>query len=515
MDAATYFVSPAGKSNGDATQSKPLDIRTLQEKVNLKPGDEVVLLDGVYSVEDVLARKQPPAKSEAVLRASFIQGSPGEPIVFRAANRHQAILDGGAPVTAWHKTPDVAAPVYHCTLPYQPLGLLVNGESMATGHSRHADSLDKMTPGSSFFQQHENGRFTLHVRTWNDQPPREAFACCLDVVLDANFPGDEGRVVFEGLVVRRGQQGIGLGERATIRDCIIRDMANQGIAGGRRGAIVEDCVIYNIGDTGNHHGIYCSGHSEDVILRRNIWWRIAGGALHIYSGGVGVDLPARIHVEYNLIGPDKAYLGIRGGTGIYLYGGSRWAGHHRVVRNIVIGSHERALSIKNSHFNLVANNVFLETSSDTVQIYDGISHLVVNNIIESSRGGYLKGDSGPTTRFMHNLLLPKYAGWTDPGRHYTSRDTNSHTGKDLDPFVDRGNFDFRLKSDSEAIDMGIPLPLVTTAYKGTAPDTGVLEFGEHMYGAEGKFPRLPGWLLKEWPLGRSQLEIRATKTPTD
>ena len=80
---------------------------------------------------------------------------------------------------------------------------------------------------------------------------------------------------------------------------------------------------------------------------------------------------------------------------------------------------------------------------------------------------------------------------------------------------DWGNFDFRLKPDSEAIDMGIPLPLVTTAYKGTAPDTGVLEFGEDMYGIEGKFPRLPGWLLKEWPLGRSQLEIRATKTPTD
>ena len=91
-------------------------------------GDEVALLDGVYSVEDVLPRKQLPAKSEAVLRASFIQGGPGEPIVFRAANRHQAILDGGAPVTVWHKTPNVAAPVYHCTLPYQPLGLLVHGD---------------------------------------------------------------------------------------------------------------------------------------------------------------------------------------------------------------------------------------------------------------------------------------------------------------------------------------------------------------------------------------------------
>ena len=69
-----------------------------------------------------------------------------------------------------------------------------------------------------------------------------------------------------------------------------------------------------------------------------------------------------------------------------------------------------------------------------------------------------------------------------------------------DPFVDRSLFDFRLKPDSEAIDLGIALGRVKDNTEGEAPDVGPLELNEPMYGEQGSFPAIPEWLLDEWPL---------------
>lgn len=69
---STYYVSPAG--GGSCTQTSPCGLATGLSKV--APGDQVVLLDGVYN-EPLMIYKG---------------GTASAPVVIRAANTHQAII---------------------------------------------------------------------------------------------------------------------------------------------------------------------------------------------------------------------------------------------------------------------------------------------------------------------------------------------------------------------------------------------------------------------------------------
>jgi len=68
--------------------------------------------------------------------------------------------------------------------------------------------------------------------------------------------------------------------------------------------------------------------------------------------------------------------------------------------------------------------------------------------------------------------------------------------------VSRAELDLRLKPGSDAIDAGVAIPFVTANAKGGGPDAGALELGDEMRGEKGKFPEIPEWLLKEWPLSK-------------
>lgn len=231
---------------------------------------------------------------------------------------------------------------------------------------------------------------------------------------------------------------------------------------------------------------------------------MSGGAVHIYSGS-GIDSPRAIVVEYNIFGPDKRNrcfpIMNRKSTALYIWGGRRWAGYNRIVHNIVLGPSDRAISMHKCNFNLIANNIFLNTDGAPIQIGSSYGNIIVNNIIGYSPGsqepgaqpcpsGYIYAGEGAISlsHFRNDLLLPRnHKGAEVPEYFRASKLAGS------DPFVDRKNFDFRLKEGSDAIDIGMRIPYVTTNVKGTAPDAGAIEFGE-----KGNFPTIPDWLLEEW-----------------
>jgi len=527
--AQTYYVAADGTPQGDGSEAEPYDVATFFKRVKLQPGDEVVFLDGVYDL----------SRGSIMIRTI---GTAEKPITYRAKNRHKAILDGGTRVTGWKKVPG-GEPVWEARVESAPRNmLLVNGEGLisATWNWARRDKKKTLEEGMFTVEKAPDGQgFRLLIYPWKGEEPKEVFLLSNQVISVSGAFN-----IVDGFLLRRSQHGIHLGGRLVhtyrlkpglyrdlcglvnnlygsfniVRNCIIRDMTGQGMTSNEsRFNLIEDCVIYNAGMGQGMHGIYISQGAENLTLRRNVWWRTSGGAIHIYSGS-GIDSPRNIVVEYNIFGPDKRNrcfpLQNRKSTALYVWGGHRRAGHNRIVHNIVIGPHDRAISMHRSNFNLVAHNLFLNSDGAPIQIGTGFGNLIVNNIIEYSPGGEEPGAQArpggyyafPLDNmdqvvglgcFTHNLLLPR-AG---QGTQVPPFDKQSKVAA-ADPFVDRAHFDFRLKTDSEAVDMGIRVPGVTTKVQGAAPDVGPLEVGEEPSGAAGKFPEIPRWLLEEWPLSK-------------
>jgi hypothetical protein len=517
---AQYHVAPSGTAAGDGSKDKPFSAAHVAQAVTLQPGDEVVFRDGVYT----------PALLGGPLNIQSI-GSARAPITWRAENRHQAIIDGGRPIAGWQAVAGEAG-VWEHRLDFAPRSLLVDGEGLIdAGSTWRRDGRTTLDEGMFAVQPQTDKRFLVRLHNWMDRAPQEVFA------VDGTLVNVAGAFnVFDGFVVRRGLVGVhvagrqvhvyqpegqalevsGLAHNAfgcfnVVRRCIVRDMTGQGLTSNEsRFNTIEDCVIYNAGVGQGDHGIYVSNGAENLTLRRNIWWRTSGGAIHIYSGSA-IDSPRGIVVQYNIFGPDKRGrcfpLRNRKSAAIYVWGGSRFAGHNRITHNLVIGPHDRALSVHRSHFNLIAHNVFLNSSGAPLQIGSGYGSLIVNNIIEYSPGGSgdgfqerpegyaafsQSGDSPSLTRMRNNLLLPRGdQGGALPAGMEASRVATA------DPFVNRAQWDFRLKPDSEAIDVGIALEHITGKIAGRAPDAGPLECGMPMHGDQGRFPEVPAWLLKD------------------
>lgn len=520
---ADYYVSPIGTPDGDGSQEKPFSVTHVLKEVSLEPGDRVIFLDGVYS--------------QAALGGSLNIRSIGNeeaPVTWRAENEHKAIIDGGVLVTGWQKVQGREG-VWENRLDFSPRSLLVDGEGLIDVTSRwRRDGKTSLDEGMFVVEPQVDETFLVHIHNWENREPKEVFA------VDGTLVNVAGAFnVFEGFLLRRGRVGVhiagrqihvykpkghsfdvsGLGNHAfgcfnIVRNCIIRDMTSQGITSNEsRFNTVEDCVIYNAGMGQGDHGIYVSNGAENLTLRRNVWWRTSGGAIHIYSGS-GTDSPRGIVVQYNLFGPDKRNrcfpLKNRKSAAMYVWGGRRFAGHNRITHNIVLGPIDRAVSLHKCNFNLIAHNVFLNTSGAPIQVGSGYGNLVVNSIIEYSPGGKDDGfqerpegwvvfSEGETTqqlsRCRNNLLLPRGEGGDDiPAGMEASKVATT------DPFVNRTLFDFRLSPDSEAIDLGISVGRVKDKTEGEAPDAGPLELNEPMYGEQGMFPAIPKWLLDEWPL---------------
>ena len=83
--AATYYVSTSGSDSNSGSQSAPFRHLSKGAAVATNPGDIVVVMDGTYDNEGVVAPNY-------VVTLNY-SGTPGNPITFMAQNRGQAILD--------------------------------------------------------------------------------------------------------------------------------------------------------------------------------------------------------------------------------------------------------------------------------------------------------------------------------------------------------------------------------------------------------------------------------------
>jgi hypothetical protein len=83
--AATYYVATTGSDPNPGTQSAPFRHLSKAALTATQPGDTVIVMDGTYDNEGVIA-------PNVVVILSY-SGSPGSPITFRAQNSGKAILD--------------------------------------------------------------------------------------------------------------------------------------------------------------------------------------------------------------------------------------------------------------------------------------------------------------------------------------------------------------------------------------------------------------------------------------
>lgn len=543
VNAETYFVSPDGNPDGAGTREDPLCAWHAVHDMELKPGDEVIFMDGVYST---VAE----GRSAFTIRS---MGTEDAPILFRAENRHGAIFDGGKPLTGWRRS-DRFEGAWECRTDSAPRAIFINGEGYIERTNewrgqgdaafvegtfivgRLADLIPPQPgvamPGDAAAADQIEGGLLLVARPWAGAEPEEAFA-----VWHTILTMDGAYCIADGFLIRRGITGVHLKGRAAhagrqeveeyrdlsglahnvygmfniLRNCIVRDQRGSALTSNEsRFNLIEDNVIYNAGNAQGDHGIYISQGAENLTLRRNVWWRTSGGAIHVYSGS-GIDSPRNIVVEYNIFGPDKRNrcfpIRNRKSTALYIWGGSRWAGGNRIVNNIVIGPHDRAMSIHRANFNLIANNTFLNSDGAPVQIGSGFGNLYVNNILEFSPGGHEGPDYHVLPRGYYNMLDAEYslALSTFTNNVYLPRDGEGADVPEFDPqgllvaedpFIDRDKFDYRLRPGVEAAQVGINIPYLV----GANSAAGALQPDQEIYGPEGKFPEIPQWLLEEWPL---------------
>jgi len=84
-DGATYYVATTGSDSDSGAQSAPLRHLTKAAAVATQPGDTVIVMDGTYDNEGVVAPNY-------VVNLAH-SGTAGNPITFKAQNRGGAILD--------------------------------------------------------------------------------------------------------------------------------------------------------------------------------------------------------------------------------------------------------------------------------------------------------------------------------------------------------------------------------------------------------------------------------------
>jgi hypothetical protein len=304
---------------------------------------------------------------------------------------------------------------------------------------------------------------------------------------DAFYIESADYVVVEGLTIRHANRAglrISLSDHVTIRNCTFADNTTWGLFTDFSDyTTVEDSESYGAEE---QHGIYISNSSDYPTIRRNRLHHNRGCGLHmngdISMGGDGI-------ISYGLVERNIIYEnGLGGGSGINMDGVT----HTMVRNNLLYNNHASGISLyqidggSGSHDNKVLNNTILMASNGRWAInipeLEDTDNQLFNNIAynaHSWRGSIsIASPVLPGFESDYNVVMDRFS--SDDGNTRITLSAWQALGYDIHSiiatpdqlFINPATPDYHLKSDSPAVDHGVPLSQVTEDLEGNPRPAG-------------------------------------------
>ncbi|MBN1675040.1 MAG: right-handed parallel beta-helix repeat-containing protein [Kiritimatiellae bacterium] len=485
----TYFVAPGGDDAGPGTEEQPW--RTLQKASrSVSPGDIVRIRAGEYT------GTRPGQSAWRVDKA----GAADAPITYKAYGDGEVRIHNATIIPAASWTP-VKDAIYATALDPKAriMGLFQNHSPVhAAGKRLQIASVAEMLPNSYFKTNN-----TLYVWLEDGSDPKNSV-----MRTSSSHVIQLSRchyTVFDGLTVEFGFVGIKEQNQAhhvTIRNCVLRSLASQGVQPVGADCLIENNLFQDIGTDKFKHAIYAS--RSGLIVRHNVFERIAGAAVHLYGGAPqrGARICGNVfrNVRPCTTRSERKYY-----TDLILWAGSG----HRVCNNVFYGEGKRAaISLKSGC--RILHNTFAGCPT-AISFYKGeTGNRILNNIFLDSAETFLRWPAESREQILDYNLYFAGTGtpnWECDGTRYPTFDAyRQAAGETHSRYADpglAGPADARLRAGSPAIDAasapaseaGSATDPVAVDAKGTArpqgraADIGAYEFKDSGAGSAAALPK--------------------------
>ncbi|MBM4016806.1 MAG: DUF1565 domain-containing protein [Planctomycetes bacterium] len=473
--AATYVVAPGGNDSNPGTEAAPW--KTLQKAVaSVQEGDTVRIKAGEYFVGPTLTVRQ--------------AGTAEKPITYQAYGDGEVRITNSSalPADGWTH---VKGSIYSTPISRGAVAAFRNAAPLhAPGDRATIFSVDDMIPNSFYV----SGQ-TLYVWLEDGSDPK-----------NSRMRVAPGHVislrechysVFDGLAVEYGFNGIKdqgkTTHHITIRRCIIRSIASQGIQPVAGDCVIENNLFQMIGSNKYEHGIY--GSRPGTIIRNNVFEEIAGAGIHQFHQG---EPPAGGGCEFSgnvFRKPRRMTQRSSPSGGAYYVDIIAWGeGGNRIFNNVFYGEGKRAGISLNSVNNLVTHNTFIGSRS-AVSFHNGkAGNRVLNNIVQDAPRSFLIWPANAMPQTLDYNLYYNASGaprWERDGAAYLTFDEYQKAAGEthsrcVDPLL-AGPADAHLKAGSPAIDAGVALKEVAADKDGAArPQGAACDIGAYEYRANAK-----------------------------
>jgi hypothetical protein len=299
--------------------------------------------------------------------------------------------------------------------------------------------------------------------------------------------------VFEGLTLEYGFRGSHAHHRAThsitIRNCIIRSIASQGVIPIPENSVLEGNTFQKIGSTKFNHALY--GSPAGLVVRNNVFEEISGAAVHQYgaSGEHGALIYGNVFRKPRRYWDSKPHE--RYETGVILWSHDM----NCVYNNVFYGEGKRPAVSTTRAKNRIFNNTFIGCRGAVRFVGpNSRDNYVQNNIfLDCEPFVFWPKEAPPQKTLDYNIYFSTRGApnWQCVGKEYaTFEEYQQAAGEAHSRYADPGLVgpaDAHLKAGSPAIDAGAVLKVGllpqeigddaegVTRPQGSAPDIGAYE----------------------------------------
>ena len=469
--AATYCVATTGNDSNPGTEAQPWG--TLRKAAAaVQPGDTVRIKAGDYFV----------GPTWTVSRA----GTADRPITYQAYGDGEVRITNASvlPSGAWTHVKDK---IYSTPISQPALAAFRNAVPVhGPGDRAKIFSVDDMIPNSFYVSG-----TTLYVWLEDGSDPKNSVMRAAPSHVISLY--DCHYTAFDGLTVEYGFNGLKdqgkTTHHITIRRCVIRSIASQGIQPVAGDCVIENNLFQMIGSNKYQHGIY--GSQPKTLIRHNVFEEIAGAGIHQYNqskpAGGGCEFSGNVFRK-----PRRMTVRSGPAGGAYYLDIIAWGeGGNRIFNNVFYGEGKRGGISLNSVNNRVCHNTFVGCAY-AVGFHAGkTGNQVTHNIVQDAARPFLiwPADALPQTldyNLYHNVsAAPR---WERDGVAYqTFSAYQQASGETHSRYEDPclvGPADARLRPGSPAIDAVAALKEVPSDLEGVArPQGAACDIGAYEYKA--------------------------------